>query len=138
MDVEEQGRNEDVDFGVPDEQIQFILDSSLEHHVSVLYEASTYAQAEDASDNGKLDRPLLSMLPSEYANTNVEELFPHFRKNKPVRFLQIFESGRVEWAAGYWQGAKKNLEELKQYEMKNLDANSDEETKQVVSQVLNI
>lgn len=138
MDVKvKQERIGDVDHDAPDEQIQSKLDSNLKPQVSVLNEASTSTQ-EQASNNRILERPLLSMLPEKYANMDVKELFPHFRKDKPIRFLQIFESNRVDCAQENWRGVKRNLEKLRKDKTKNPDSNSDEETKHVVSKVMNI
>lgn len=54
----------------------------------------------------RLDTPLAAMLPSKYADLDVTELFPAFRRNKVLRFSRLFGLGKKTSLPQIWKNVK--------------------------------
>ena len=57
---------------------------------------------------GPIKKPLASMLPQKYKNTDVKELFPEFRENKVLRFSRLFPI-KASYKPRIWKNVKRRF-----------------------------
>uniref|UniRef100_T1J1P4 Transcription initiation factor TFIID subunit 1 n=1 Tax=Strigamia maritima TaxID=126957 RepID=T1J1P4_STRMM len=80
--------------------------------VSMTEDEKTKSEEKDGllnndSQSKKLKTPLAAMLPSKYANMDVQELFPEFRHGQVLRFSRLFGPGKPSSLPQIWRGVKK-------------------------------
>ncbi|KAK2720741.1 transcription initiation factor TFIID subunit 1-like isoform X2 [Artemia franciscana] len=76
--------------------------------------------------NRKIITPLAAMLPSKYADIDVNEIFPDFKPDKVLRFSKLFGPGKPSSLPQIWRHVRKRQKRWKAEESRKRKEKTDE------------